>query len=55
LVQDRRRCARDGTRAGVSISYGQALQAAIDGLVAMGIRPYIDDDLAAGRLVAHLH
>lgn len=33
--------------------YGQALQAAIDGLgVAMGIRPYIDDDLAAGRLEA---
>jgi LysR family glycine cleavage system transcriptional activator len=33
--------------------YGQALQAAIDGLgVAMGIRPYVDDDLAAGRLVA---
>ena len=33
--------------------YGHALQAAIDGLgVAMGIRPYIDDDLAAGRLVA---
>lgn len=33
--------------------YGQALQAAIDGVgVAMGIRPYIDDDLAAGRLVA---
>ncbi len=33
--------------------YGQALQAACDGLgVAMGIRPYIDDDLAAGRLVA---
>lgn len=33
--------------------YGQALQAAVDGLgVAMGIRPYIDDDLAAGRLVA---
>ena len=30
--------------------YGQALQAAVDGLgVAMGIRPYIDDDLAAGR------
>jgi len=29
------------------------LQAAIDGLgIAMGIRPYIDDDLAAGRLVA---
>ena len=32
---------------------GHALQAALDGLgVAMGIRPYIDDDLAAGRLVA---
>jgi len=33
--------------------YGQALQAAVDGLgITMGIRPYIDDDLAAGRLVA---
>ena len=33
--------------------YGQALQAAVDGLgIAMGIRLYIDDDLAAGRLVA---
>ena len=33
--------------------YGQALQAAVDGLgIAMGIRPYIDDDLAAGRLAA---
>ena len=33
--------------------YGQAIQAAMDGVgVAMGIRPYIDDDLAAGRLVA---
>ena len=33
--------------------YGQAQQAAADGVgVAMGIRPYIDDDLAAGRLVA---
>ena len=33
--------------------YGQALQAAAEGLgVAMGIRPYIDDDLAAGRLAA---
>jgi LysR family glycine cleavage system transcriptional activator len=33
--------------------YGQALQAALDGVgVAMGIRPYIDDDIAAGRLVA---
>ena len=32
--------------------YGQALQAAADGVgVAMGIRPYIDDDLAAGRLI----
>ena len=31
----------------------QALQAPVDGLgIAMGIRPYIDDDLAAGRLVA---
>jgi LysR family glycine cleavage system transcriptional activator len=30
--------------------YGQAQQAAADGLgIAMGIRPYIDDDLAAGR------
>jgi LysR family glycine cleavage system transcriptional activator len=33
--------------------YGQALQAAADGVgVAMGIRPYVDDDLRAGRLVA---
>ena len=33
--------------------YGQALQAAADGVgVALGIRPYIDDDLKAGRLVA---
>ena len=33
--------------------YGQALQAAADGVgIAMGITPYIDDDLAAGRLVA---
>lgn len=33
--------------------YGQAQQAAADGVgVAMGIRPYVDDDLAAGRLVA---
>jgi LysR family glycine cleavage system transcriptional activator len=33
--------------------YGQALQAAADGIgIAMGIRPYIDDDLAVGRLVA---
>ncbi len=32
--------------------YGQAQQAAADGVgVAMGIRPYIDDDLAAKRLV----
>src|SRR5215468_5020066 len=31
--------------------YGQALQAAADGAgVAMGISPYVDDDLAAGRL-----
>ena len=33
--------------------YGQALQATIDGLgIAMGIRPYIDDDISAGRLIA---
>jgi len=33
--------------------YGQALQAAADGVgVAMGITPYVDDDLKAGRLVA---
>jgi LysR family glycine cleavage system transcriptional activator len=33
--------------------YGQSLQAAADGLgIAMGIRPYVDDDLLAGRLVA---
>ncbi len=40
--------------AGMTVGfYGQALQAAVDGAgVAMGIRPYIDDDLAAGRLVA---
>ena len=33
--------------------YGHAIQAAADGLgIAMGLRPYIDDDIAAGRLVA---
>lgn len=33
--------------------YGQALRAAVDGVgVAMGIRPYVDDDLQSGRLVA---
>lgn len=33
--------------------YGQALQAAADGVgIAMGIRPYIDDDIRAGRLIA---
>jgi LysR family glycine cleavage system transcriptional activator len=33
--------------------YGQALQAAADGVgVAMGISPYVDDDLKAGRLMA---
>jgi len=33
--------------------YGQALQAAADGVgVAMGIRPYVDDDLSAARLIA---
>lgn len=34
-------------------SYALALQAAVDGLgVAMGLRPYVADDLVAGRLVA---
>src|SRR6201999_889419 len=33
--------------------YGHAQQAAADGIgVAIGVRPYIDDDLAAGRLIA---
>jgi LysR family glycine cleavage system transcriptional activator len=33
--------------------YGQALQAAADGVgVAIGVSPYVDDDLKAGRLVA---
>jgi LysR family glycine cleavage system transcriptional activator len=33
--------------------YSQALQAALDGVgIAMGIHPYIEDDLAAGRLAA---
>ena len=33
--------------------YAQALQAAADGVgVAIGIRPYVDDDLRTGRLVA---
>lgn len=33
--------------------YGQALQAAADGVgIAMGIHPYVDDDIRAGRLVA---
>jgi len=33
--------------------YGHAIQAAADGVgIAMGLRPYIDDDIAAGRLVA---
>jgi LysR family transcriptional regulator, glycine cleavage system transcriptional activator len=32
--------------------YGHAQQAAADGIgIAIGVRPYIDDDLAAGRLV----
>lgn len=42
--------AADGPEMGY---YDQSLQAAVDGVgVAMGITPYIDDDLAAGRLVA---
>ncbi len=33
--------------------YGHAIQAAADGVgIAMGLRPYIDDDITAGRLVA---
>jgi DNA-binding transcriptional LysR family regulator len=51
----RRRTGRAGWRrqGPVFAFYGQALQAAADGLgVAMGIRPYIDDDIASGRLVA---
>jgi len=33
--------------------YDQSLQAAIDGVgVAMGITPYINDDITAGRLIA---
>src|SRR5262249_22155414 len=33
--------------------YGQALQAAADGVgIAIGVSPYVDDDLEAGRLVA---
>jgi LysR family glycine cleavage system transcriptional activator/LysR family transcriptional regulator of beta-lactamase len=34
-------------------TYALALQAAVDGIgVAMGLRPYVADDIAAGRLVA---
>ena len=34
-------------------NYALALQAAVDGLgVAIGLRPYVEDDIAAGRLVA---
>ncbi|MFL6806499.1 MAG: LysR substrate-binding domain-containing protein [Xanthobacteraceae bacterium] len=34
-------------------SYAMALQAAVDGVgVAMALRPYVEDDIAAGRLVA---
>ena len=34
-------------------NYAMALQAALDGLgVAVGLRPYVEDDIAAGRLVA---
>jgi DNA-binding transcriptional LysR family regulator len=34
-------------------NYAMALQAAVDGLgVAIGLRPYVEDDLASGRLVA---
>jgi DNA-binding transcriptional LysR family regulator len=34
-------------------NYAMALQAALDGIgVAIGLRPYVEDDVAAGRLVA---
>jgi LysR family glycine cleavage system transcriptional activator/LysR family transcriptional regulator of beta-lactamase len=34
-------------------NYAMALQAAVDGVgVAIGLRPYVEDDLASGRLVA---
>jgi DNA-binding transcriptional LysR family regulator len=34
-------------------SYAMALQAAVDGVgVAVALRPYVEDDIAAGRLVA---
>ena len=34
-------------------NYGMALQAALDGVgVAIGLRPYVEDDIAMGRLVA---
>ena len=34
-------------------NYAMALQAALDGVgVAIGLRPYVEDDIAAGRLVA---
>jgi len=34
-------------------TYAMALQAAVDGVgIAMGLRPYVEDDLADGRLVA---
>lgn len=45
---------RDITADGPEVGYyDQSLQAAVDGVgIAMGITPYVDDDLAAGRLVA---
>ena len=34
-------------------NYAMALQAAVDGIgVAIGLRPYVEDDMARGRLVA---
>jgi LysR family glycine cleavage system transcriptional activator/LysR family transcriptional regulator of beta-lactamase len=34
-------------------NYGMALQAALDGVgIAIGLRPYVEDDIAGGRLVA---
>lgn len=44
---------RPGKRGPRFDTYALALQAAVDGLgVAIGLRPYVADDIAAGRLVA---
>ena len=50
----RPRCRMRGTTLGPRFdNYAMALQAALDGLgVAVGLRPYVEDDITAGRLVA---